>query len=83
MPVVPALMKHVVIPSIGAAAIGGGIAAAPATMDLVGGKSGRKAMDRILSEDSGPGKKLSNEDYAVGLDDQFLNIFGYEIFLSH
>jgi hypothetical protein len=76
MPIVPALMKHVVIPSVGAAAIGGGIAAAPAAMDLASGKAVRKATDRIISEGYDPETK----QYDIGLGDRLFGeaskIFG-------
>ena len=68
MPVVPALMKHVVIPSVGAAAIGGGISATPAILDLAEGKTSRKAMDRILSD--GPDV---DGNYSIGLGDRILS----------
>ena len=68
MPVVPALMKHVVIPSVGAAAIGGGISATPAILDLAEGKTSRKAMDKILATEQNP-----DGTYNIGLPDRVLS----------
>lgn len=71
MGLVAPLMKYVVAPAAGSAAIGGGIAAAPAAMDLFSGKSGRKAMDAIISTQD----PLGDDGYDIGIKDQVLNLF--------
>ena len=68
MSLIGAGLKYVVAPAAATA----GISAVPPALDLFTGKSGRKAMDAIGASQAG---KLSTEDYDIGLDQQFLNLF--------